>query len=94
MNLHLTAELEQFVRIKVKSGRYNSASEVMRDALRLLAERDELMELRKQELRKNIAHGLDSLERGEGVDGDAFFAQLEREENTLADRNALPAKFV
>lgn len=52
MNVHLTQELEQLVQARVKSGRYNSASEVVRDALRLLADRDELMELRKQELRK------------------------------------------
>ena len=40
-------------------------------------------ELRKQELRKKIALGLDSLQRGEGVDGDEFFSQLEGEEAAL-----------
>jgi hypothetical protein len=49
----------------------------------LLADRDELLELRKLELRKKIAQGLDSLQRGESVDGDAFFTQLEREEAAL-----------
>lgn len=83
MNVHLTHELEQLVHSRVKSGRYGSASEVVRDALRLLADRDELMELRKQELRKKIAQGLDSLQRGEGVDGDEFFGRLEREEAAL-----------
>jgi antitoxin ParD1/3/4 len=83
MNVHLTQELEQLVQSRVKSGRYGSASEVVREALRLLADRDELMELRKQELRKKIAQGLDSLHRGEGVDGDDFFDQLEREEAAL-----------
>jgi len=86
MNVHLTQELAQLVQNHVKSGRYGSASEVVRDALRLLAERDELIELRKQELRKRIALGLDSLQRGEGVDGDEFFAQLEREEAALDKR--------
>lgn len=51
--------------------------------MRLLADRDELMELRKQELRKRIAQGLDSLRRGEGVDGDEFFARLECEDAAL-----------
>jgi len=41
MNVSLTAELEQFVASKVASGRYNSASEVMREALRLLEEHDQ-----------------------------------------------------
>ena len=83
MNVHLTQELEHLVQTRVKSGRYNSASEVIRDALRLLADRDELMDLRKQELRKKIALGLDSIERGDGIDGDEFFGQLEREEAAL-----------
>jgi len=37
MNVHLTPELEALVQSKVKSGRYNSASEVIREALRLIA---------------------------------------------------------
>jgi len=40
MNVSLTPELEKFVSAKVGSGRYNSASEVVREALRLLEERD------------------------------------------------------
>jgi hypothetical protein len=39
MNVHLTPELEQLVHSKVESGRYNSASEVVRDALRLMEQR-------------------------------------------------------
>ncbi len=83
MNVHLTQELEQMVQSRVKNGRYGSASEVVREALRLLADRDELLELRKQELRKKIALGLDSLQRGDGLDGREFFAQLERDEAAL-----------
>jgi antitoxin ParD1/3/4 len=84
MNVHLTAELEQLVQSKVKSGRYNSASEVVREALRLLEERDQLLELRKEAIRQKIDEGWESLARGEGVDGEAFFADLERKERTLA----------
>jgi len=40
MNVSLTPELENFVSAKVDSGRYNSASEVVREALRLLEEHD------------------------------------------------------
>ncbi len=40
MNVHLTPDLEQLVESKVKSGRYNSPSDVVRDALRLLEHRD------------------------------------------------------
>jgi antitoxin ParD1/3/4 len=38
MTVSLTPELEKFVSAKVGSGRYNSASEVVREALRLLGD--------------------------------------------------------
>jgi antitoxin ParD1/3/4 len=75
MNIHLTPELEQLVHGKVQSGRYNSASEVVREALRLMEERD----LRREEIRKQIAQGLMSLQQGKGVDGEAVFARIEAE---------------
>ena len=80
MNVHLTPELEALVQAKVKSGRYNSASEVVREALRLFEEREALLELRKDAIRQQINAGWDALRRGEGVDGEAFFAELERKE--------------
>lgn len=54
----LTPELEELVQTRVKSGRYNSANEVVQEALRLLEERDELFTLRKDEIRKHIEEGL------------------------------------
>ena len=60
MNISLTPHLEDLVKGKVESGRYNSASEVMRDALRLLEERDQLRDLRLEELRREIQKGIDS----------------------------------
>lgn len=88
MNVYLTPKLERLVQSRIGSGRYESASEVVRDALLLLTDRDELMEIRKRKLHKEIAAGLNSLQRGEGVDGGEFFAQLEREE---AARGKSPA---
>ncbi len=83
MIVDLSQELEQLLQDKVESGRYPSASEVVRDALRLLVDRDEMMGLRTSELRQKISEGLDSLQRGEWVDGDQFFAELEAEEIEL-----------
>ncbi len=60
MNISLTPHLEEIVKGKVDSGLYNSASEVIRDALRLLEERDQLRELRLDELRREIQKGIDS----------------------------------
>ncbi|MGH3440570.1 MAG: type II toxin-antitoxin system ParD family antitoxin [Nitriliruptorales bacterium] len=70
MNVSLTSELEEMIHERVRSGRYTSASEVVREALRLLAYRDELRQLRLEEFRAKVAEGLDSLDRGEGRDGD------------------------
>jgi antitoxin ParD1/3/4 len=84
MNVHLTPELETLVQKKVKTGRYNSASEVVREALRLFEQRDRIRELQIRELHKKIEQGWTSLERGEGIDGDKFFKRLEREEQALA----------
>jgi antitoxin ParD1/3/4 len=60
MNISLTPQLESLVKAKVDSGLYGSASEVMRDALRLLEERDRRQSFRIEELRAEIKQGLDS----------------------------------
>lgn len=76
MNVSLTPELEQFVQAKVKSGRYLSASEVVREALRLLEERDRIQQLKLESLRKEIMIGVEQLERGEVVNGEEVFEEL------------------
>ena len=83
MNVHLTPELEQLVQSKVKSGRYNSASEVVREALRLLEQRDEVFALRKHEIGKQIEEGWQSAKRGESVDGDDVFDRIDAELDAL-----------
>lgn len=65
MNVSLTPELEQLIHKKVDSGLYLSASEVVREALRLLEERDALQAIKFQELRKQIQIGIDQADRGE-----------------------------
>jgi antitoxin ParD1/3/4 len=76
MNVHLTPELEQLVQNKVQSGRYNSASEVVREALRLMEQKDELRSIQLQELRSRIDKGLAQAERGESADGEMFMQKL------------------
>ena len=65
MNVSLTPELEQFVSTKVGSGRYNSASEVVREALRLLEEHDQARARQLAEFTRELGHRLASLARGE-----------------------------
>jgi len=83
MNIHLTAELERLVLSKVETGRYNSASEVVREALRLMEQRDEINSIRKEEIRKKISKGLESLKLGKGIDGEAVFERIEAELEAL-----------
>jgi antitoxin ParD1/3/4 len=59
MNISLTPHLEEMIRAKIASGSYNSASEVVREALRLLEEEDQLRSLKMQKLREDIREGLE-----------------------------------
>jgi antitoxin ParD1/3/4 len=68
MNVSLTPELEHFVAIKVDSGRYTSASEVVREALRLLEEHDQARSAQITAFNQELGHRLASLDRGERVD--------------------------
>jgi antitoxin ParD1/3/4 len=60
MNISLTPRLEEMIREKIASGSYTSASEVVREALRLLEMEDELRNLKLRRLRHDIQEGLDS----------------------------------
>jgi len=60
MNISLTPHLEEMIRAKIASGSYNSASEVVREALRLLEEEDQVRSLKLQKLREDIREGLES----------------------------------
>jgi antitoxin ParD1/3/4 len=60
LNINLTPQLEKLVRQKVESGRYNSASEVVREALRLMETQNELHALQLERLRRDIREGLES----------------------------------
>ena len=67
MNVSLTPRLESYVKQKVAAGMYNSVSEVMREALRLLEERDALKNMKLAALRRDLQDGIDELDRGEGT---------------------------
>ena len=83
MNVSLTPELEKLVERKVQSGRYQSASEVVREGLRLLEDQDRLREVRLEEVRRKVQAGIDELDRGEGIDGETVLAELKHRSATL-----------
>ena len=68
MNVNLTPELVKFVQAKVKAGRYNSASEVVRHALRKELEAEE----RRNEMDQLIDEGMDT----KMVDGELAFKRI------------------
>jgi antitoxin ParD1/3/4 len=67
MNVSLTPELEKFVEEKVKSGMYNSASEVVRQALRLLRRQEEVERIHLEKLRAEIQLGIDDADAGRTI---------------------------
>jgi antitoxin ParD1/3/4 len=60
MNVNLTPQLEELVRAKVASGMYTSASEVVREALRLMDHQDRLQAAKLDQLREDVRQGLAS----------------------------------
>lgn len=64
MHVSLTPALEAFAKDKVKSGRYNNSSEVVREALRLMMDRDQQMEW----LREQVTKGFEQLKNGQHTD--------------------------
>ena len=75
MNVSLPGKMEKFVRQKVKFGDYETASEVVREGLRLLQQRDEVW---KAEVRAKIDEGLASLDAGRGLKENEVRAEMKK----------------
>ncbi|MCL2640197.1 MAG: type II toxin-antitoxin system ParD family antitoxin [Phycisphaerales bacterium] len=68
MNISLTPELEEFVQSKVDAKMYHTASDVVRDAVRLMARQDQDRQAQFEALKRDIQIGIDQLERGEYIE--------------------------
>ncbi len=88
MNVSLTPELEELVSAKVQTGRYSSASEVVREALRLLEDRDRAKAAQLAEFNRELGRRLSSLDRGERVDPDGARARLARKSEDRRKKSA------
>lgn len=77
MNVSLTATLEKFIDGKVRSGRYHSASEVVREALRLLEDQDRGKEARG-EFHRELKGRLAALDRDETIAPEQVRQRLRR----------------
>ena len=72
---------ENFIQQQIESGRYSSASEIVRDALRLMEDREELRKTQLKTLRMQLQEGRES---GPGIPADAVFDRLEAKYSKLA----------
>jgi antitoxin ParD1/3/4 len=76
VNISITPELDAFLQSRVQSGRYQTTSEVVREALRLLErqemERDEAF----QQLKAKLERGAAQADAGQLLDGDEVFDEL------------------
>ena len=78
MNVSLTPELEEFVNARVESGRCHSASEVVREALRLLEERDQEHQTQQlTEFNRELSRRLDMLDAGHYLDPEQVRARFQ-----------------
>ena len=67
-NINLTERLDRFVETRVTSGRYGNASEVVREGLRLLEQREQEEKAKLTWLRSAVREGLDQIDRAEGLE--------------------------
>jgi antitoxin ParD1/3/4 len=78
MNVNLGPVFDQFVTELVGTGLYQSQSEVVREGLRLLQEREQMKQLRIEELRREIGLGAEQADRGELRQGAAVFQKIRK----------------
>ncbi len=76
VNISLTPELNAFLQTRVSSGRYQTTSEVVREALRLLERQENEREGALLQLKAKLERGAGQAERGELLDGDEVFDEL------------------
>ena len=94
-NINLTEHLDQFVARQVASADYSNASEIIREALRLLEERDQERKAKLSALRQAAKQGFDEIDQGRGIalkgkkEINQFIADIETEVRTNARKNGL-----
>ena len=76
MNVSLPDDMAAFVEAEIREGGYASASEVVREALRCMRERDEERLVKLEAIRQAVAVGLAQVDDGQGVPGPQAFARI------------------
>ena len=83
ISVSFTPQQAEFLAACVASGRYQSMSEVVREGLRLLEDRQERRQAELERARALIQEGSDQLDRGQVVDGETFFREWDEELDAL-----------
>ena len=78
----LGEKFDRFVARLIKSGRYNSKSEVVREGLRLLQDREKTRQMQIEELRKAFRQGIES---GPGIPAEEVFSRLKAKYRKMAE---------
>jgi antitoxin ParD1/3/4 len=66
-NINLAEHLDHFVARQVASGRYSNAGKIVREALRLLEEREQERKAKLEALRRAAKQGFDEIDQGKGI---------------------------
>jgi antitoxin ParD1/3/4 len=93
-SVRLTPEQLRFVEEQVRAGLYQSPTEAVREGLRMLEERERFIAAHRDEIRSKIEEGAAAAERGELLDGESVFAELDemdRIEESAPQQHKRPA---
>jgi len=86
MTIHPDQQTAALIQREIDAGRFKDADAVVQTAVQHLAASRLEIGLSREELDASLAAAVEALERGEGIDGEQFFAELEREENEMRRR--------
>jgi len=92
-NINLTEHFDHFVQRQVSRGRYSNASEIVREALRLLEEQEQERQVKLKALRQAAKHGFDEIDQGKGIvlkgkkAVKQFISEIEAEVRSKAAKN-------
>ena len=84
MTISLSSELEEIVNASVRSGQFNSSGEVIRAGLQMVQEQETLRQMKLEQLRGEIAIGLNAEERGDLISSEDVFSELYRRNQEAA----------
>lgn len=86
MTIHPGRQTAALIQREIDAGRFKDTTPVVQTAVQNFAASRLEIGLAREELDASLAAAIEALERGEGIDGEQFFAELDREENEMRRR--------